>query len=425
MGESGHGKEASGRLDLLASRKGLEISFPTVPAEDPVPRQAALPGEGAFALPRGRLVVVVNDAQRPTPTPWLLRRLALDWEAGDITVAVATGSHAPPGAGELDRIFGTLLEKVRPRLVIHRPEEERAVCAGSTPAGTPVRINPLLDGADAVVCLGSVEPHYFAAWTGGRKSLVPGLCSLETMRHNHRLALGGGRPGDPESSPVHQDLDDALGVVESWLRREKACEVLGLNVVCREEKIHDWFFGPLGQAVEALSPAGRAVFGRIVEEPFPLVVCLVDPPLDRDLYQALKAFENWKGAVAPGGVLVLAAECAGGLGPPAFQQFVGSPPGLSSLLERVGRDYRLGDHKLVSLLRFLESGRSLLVASGGPLPGGSLAVPLFPSLAGALDAAEGVLEERPLRTLCVRDSAHLYPLAPPATRGVPPRLDRR
>jgi hypothetical protein len=368
-----------------------------------------LPLEESIAVPPGRTVVVVNDAQRPTPTPWLLGRLDIDWRRDDLVVAVATGSHNPPSEAELAEIFGSFLDAVRPRLIVNSSGEDQFVSAGRTSRGTAVEINRCLEGAASVICLGSVEPHYFAGWTGGRKSLVPGLCSLETMRLNHRLAIEGGTPGRMEECPVHLDLMEGAALVGKWLGEER-CELRGVNVIHHGGSFYGFSSSPLLSTVSELAGRGEEVYGRRLEGRYPVVVCLVEPPLDRDLYQALKAFENWKHAVAPGGILILAAPCADGTGPPSFQQFMEKAPALEELLGGADRDYSLGDHKLVNFLRYLDGGRSVFLVTCPGLPAPAVSLKVFHDMGAALEAAAKHPGGTAQRALVVEDAAHLYPL---------------
>ncbi len=380
-------------------------SLPEVP-----PLEAhQLPPERSITVPPGRTVVVVNDAQRPTPTPWLLERLDIDWRRNDVTVAVAAGSHNPPTESELREIFGEFLDGLRSRIVVNRATEDSFLLAGKTRRGTTVEVNHCLEGASSVVCLGSVEPHYFAGWTGGRKSLVPGLCSLETMRLNHRLVLEGGAPGKLEECPVHLDLMEGTGLVGKWLGEER-CELRGVNVIHHGGRFYGFSSSPLLSTVSELNRRGEEVYGRHLESRYPVVVCLVDPPLDRDLYQALKAFENWKSAVAPGGILILAALCADGTGPPSFRQFMEAAPALEELLAGADRDYSLGDHKLVSFLRYLKGGRSVFLVAGPGLPTPAVSLRVFHDMDAALEAAAEHPGGSARRALVVQDAAHLYPL---------------
>lgn len=370
----------------------------------------------------GPLLVVVNDAQRATPTAWLMSRLDCDWRRPDVRIAVATGCHAPPTEAELREIFGGFLEQVRPRIHVHNAVSDPLLRLGTTSRGTPVEINRLLEWPAAVLCLGSVEPHYFAGWTGGRKSLVPGLCSLETMRANHRLALEtAASTGALSDNPLHLDLEESAGVVRSWLLARGASEPLGVNALIARGAVHGCRAGPLIGAVDALAPAGWRLFGRRVDEPAPLVFCFVDHPLDRDFYQALKGFEHWKATVAAGGILVIVADCPAGVGPPGFTQFLEAPPPLATLERSARERYRLGDHKLLNFLRFTAGGRRLWLVAPRLAGASGLPLPTFGSVQSALRRAAGSLGPASRRALVIEDAATLAPL-PPGNRwpGGPP-----
>ena len=247
----------------------MPVTFPPgwrvahLAAAPPSPPPRTLPAPRSVPVPGGPLLVVVNDAQRATPTPWLMGLLDCDWSSPDVRIAVATGCHAPPTEPELREIFGGFLDQVRSRIHVHRAASDPLVHLGTTSRGTPVEINRLLDWPAAVVCLGSVEPHYFAGWTGGRKSLVPGLCSLETMRANHRLAIEPGAAlGALSDNPLHLDLEEAAGMVRARLVGRGAAEPLGVNALVARGEIHGWHAGPLHGVIDALAPRGRVLFGR-------------------------------------------------------------------------------------------------------------------------------------------------------------------
>jgi nickel-dependent lactate racemase len=384
-------------------------------AAAPTTPPCALPAARSLPVPPGALLVVVNDAQRATPTPRLMRLLDCDWSSPAVRIAVATGCHAPPTEPELREIFGDLLDQVRPRIHVHRAAADPLLEVGTTRRGTPVQVNALLDWPAAVVCLGSVEPHYFAGWTGGRKSLVPGLCSLETMRANHRLAIEPGAAiGALADNPLHLDLQEACDLVCRRLLARGAAAPLGVNAVVARGEIRGWHAGPLDSVVEALAPRGRHAFGRPVEAPAPLVVCFVDHPLDRDVYQALKGFEHWKSAVAAEGILVLVADCPAGVGPPSFTQLHDASTTLAAIERRARADYRLGDHKLLNLRRFVASGRRLWLVSPHAMALGAPLLPIFDSVEAAVLAAGRSLPPGPRRALLVEDGATLFPLPPRA-----------
>jgi nickel-dependent lactate racemase len=375
-------------------------------------KEDELPARRSIPVPEGKAVVIVNDAQRPTPTPWLMERLDVDWERTDLFTAVATGSHAPPEEEELKDIFGPFLERIRPRLLLHRGDGNDMMHLGRTSRGTPVEVNSHLDGSSSVIALGSVEPHYFAGWTGGRKSLIPGLCSLATISANHRLALEGGKPGSLEECPVHHDLVEGVGIIDRWLQRCRPCLLSALNVIQHEGAFYGSAFGPLASLVEQLVPRAREVYGRPLANTFPVVLYLVDHPLDRDFYQSLKALENWKSAVAAGGALILAADCPDGMGPPTFTQFQNRLPALGKLTRQIAEEYHLGDHKLASFLRYRESGRSMILLSRGPLCRSDSPVTVVDNLPAALSHAGRLVDRLQKRILVVEDAGHCFPIFP-------------
>jgi nickel-dependent lactate racemase len=414
---------------LRAGAAEMPVSFPPgwracrLAADPPVPPPppGALPAPRSVAVPRGPLLVIVNDAQRATPTPWLMGLLDCDFASPDVRVVIATGCHAPPIESELRGIFGGFLERVRPRLHVHRAASDPMLRLGTTGRGTPVEINRLVDGPSAVVCLGSVEPHYFAGWTGGRKSLVPGLSSLETMRANHRLAVEAASSiGALESNPLHLDLVEAVGMLRERLLELGAPEPFGVNALAARGEIHGVHAGPLIGSVEALAPRGRLLFGRRIDGPAPLVLCFVDHPLDRDLYQALKGLEHWKASVAGGGILILVADCPDGIGPPSFTQFLDSEATLAVIERRAREDYRLGDHKLLNFLRFTASGRRVWMVSPSLAGHSGLPLPVFGSVEAAILAAADILPASQRRALLIEDGATNTPFCP-ETAGSPGR----
>jgi nickel-dependent lactate racemase len=412
---------------LRAGAAELVVSFPPgwritrLAADPPVPPPlpGALPAPRSVAVPRGPLLVVVNDAQRATPTPWLMSLLDCDFDSPDVRTVIATGCHAPPTEPELRGIFGGFLESVRPRLHVHRAASDPMVRLGTTSRGTPVEVNRLVDGPSAVVCLGSVEPHYFAGWTGGRKSLVPGLGSLETMRANHRLALDPGSSiGALDGNPLHLDLIEAVGMLRARLLGMGAPEPLGVNALAARGRIYGVHVGPLIGSVDALARHGRLLFGRPIDGPAPLVLCFVDHPLDRDFYQALKGLEHWKTAVGEDGILVIVADCPDGIGPPTFTQFLDSAAPLAVIERRARESYRLGDHKLLNFLRFTASGRRVWMVSPHLAGRGGLPFQVFGSVEAAIRAAAGLLPSPRRRALLIEDAATNAPF-PPESPGSP------
>jgi nickel-dependent lactate racemase len=167
----------------------------------------ASPSFGDFLEGGGDVLFIVNDGTRPTPTAQVLEILEPLIAGVDASFLVATGVHRAPTRDEYRFIFGDLYDKYAGR--IHAHDARRTadmVHLGESSSGTPMEVNRRGVEASRIVVIGSVEPHYFGGYTGGRKSFLPGIASYRTIEHNHRHAV---RP-EPralllEGNPVHED----------------------------------------------------------------------------------------------------------------------------------------------------------------------------------------------------------------------------
>lgn len=304
--------------------------------------------------PRGRKsVVIVNDATRPTPTAEVLSCLIaqglLEPEglaSGRLLVLVATGAHAPGGKEDLARILGPHAYPILEPVAHWHDCRSRDLLTflGTTRAGTPVWINRQVAEADSVLIINSVEPHYFAGYTGGRKSIVPGTAGFETIEANHRLAL------DPRAdilslhgNPVHEDLVDAVA-------RLDCSRIVSLQVVLdREQAVAAAFLGDLELTFARAVSAADDQFVVPVPAYADIVVTAAAPPMDYDLYQSQKALENGARALRPGGVLILVSQCRHGIGDRTYFDLLASSEHADDVLALTSRQYRLGYHKAARL----------------------------------------------------------------------------
>ena len=165
-----------------------------------------------FAAFEESLLVVVNDATRPTPTARIIQELyPVLSKHPRLTFIVATGAHRAPTEEEYDMMFGKYHGEFKDRIIAHDArKEEDMVYLGTSSSGTEMYINKLVTETDNVLVIGSVEPHYFAGYTGGRKSLLPGLASHKTIEMNHKHALSNrARTLALDGNAVHEDMIDA------------------------------------------------------------------------------------------------------------------------------------------------------------------------------------------------------------------------
>jgi nickel-dependent lactate racemase len=212
------------------------------------------------------------------------------------------------------------------------------------------------------VACGSAEPHYFAGVTGAHKTLTVGVMSRAGIEKNHAGAMQSEATGFAlEGNPVHAGVVAAIRALESSRGR-----LFALNQVLVGGRVVGLSAGSPLTALHAAVPLVRRVFGHRVDTPFDCVIACVEPPLDRDLYQADKGIKNTEAGVREGGVLILDAACERGVG---IDHFVGllrsAPTYVDSMLIISGRGYRLGDHKAVKL-RALRDNRHVRLAVVSP-----------------------------------------------------------
>jgi len=264
-------------------------------------------------LDRGTPLIVVNDAFRPTPTGKVLSLLSRWYPAASGDFVIACGNHPAPTENDLAAIFGDYPRPDDTRIFVHDSNDRDAMAPAGNHGGHPILLNRKLTAYPAVIVIGSVEPHYFAGFTGGRKSIIPGLSDIETNRRNHALAVSSAaRPLRLEDNPVAEHLDDLLNAV-------KLPDLFSIQIVAgRGQKILDCFVGSLsGSFAEAVSLAER-VYGFAIGKQYDLVIAEVRHPLDRNLYQIQKAIENTAPAVRDGGTLLAVSRCCEGIGNDEF-----------------------------------------------------------------------------------------------------------
>lgn len=303
-----------------------------------------------FICDRGKILLVVNDQERPTPTAKILDKIHEKIKGKEVNVIVATGAHRSPTEEELRWILGNKYEYYRYRTVIHdakRMEEHEYI--GETKRGNRVYIDKRLLEANKIIVIGSVEPHYFAGYTGGRKFLLPGLSSYETIENNHRFALDSNATLlKLNGNPVHEDMMDALealGRMEDIYSIMIVLDANGGLASIKTGNIKTSFIESVKKANEIfiVESHGRG----------DIVIAVANNPFDISLYQAQKAIEHSKLVVKDGGIIILAAECRDGIGPRNFYDLLlksREDKDIEKTLEYIKRNYKLGYHKAAKML---------------------------------------------------------------------------
>ncbi len=298
----------------LGEHRALIVSAPERPSPPPLaPLLAA-----ALDAPVGRsriehlvragakVTVIVSDATRAEPRAAFLEHLRARLPAVAWTLAIATGTHGPAELAALDLPAHFLRDA---RVVNHDGHTEAdLVPLGVTTRGTPVRLHRCVVEADLVIATGCIRPHYFAGFGAGVKAIFPGLGAAADIRQNHALKTHPrSRAGIVVGNPCRDDLEEAVALV--------AAPTFLLDGICGpDDQVHDAVAGDPIAAFRAGVEIARPWF--TVRAPRSSLVIASDAlPVTASLYQAAKIAAAAAPLVAEGGTLVLAAECAGGIGP--------------------------------------------------------------------------------------------------------------
>ncbi|HBN55524.1 MAG TPA: nickel-dependent lactate racemase [Lachnospiraceae bacterium] len=330
-----------------------------------------------------KVAIITSDISRPFPSyevlpPVLDELYAAGVSREDITVVFALGSHRKHTEEEKRHLVGARCYG-EVRCVDSDPED--CIRLGVTKRGTPVDITRTVAEADVRICLGNIEFHYFAGYSGGAKAVMPGVSTPEAIQANHRMmtdqdACAGRLPGNP----LRMDI-------------EEAGDILGIdfivNAVLDEHK--QIVYCVAGDHREAHRDGcgylDRMYRCRIKKQADIVIVSQGGAPKDANLYQTQKALENAKYAVGDGGTIILAGACGEGLGSDRFESWLVEADAPHDLVERIGQKFELGGHKAAAVGMILERARIDLVSE---LPD-SLVKNIFlnpqPSVQAAFDEA--------------------------------------
>jgi nickel-dependent lactate racemase len=292
-------------------------------------------------LARGRrsACVVISDITRPVPNRLLLPPILATLEAAGIpraaiTILIATGTHRPNEGEELVSMVGERIARGY-RIVNHvarDPESHRFL--GTAPHGTPVHVDRTFLDAELRLSAALIEPHFMAGYSGGRKSLCPGICSLETVRVWHGPRFIGHPNSDNgrlEGNPVHED-----GVAAA---RMAGLEFIVDVTLDAERRLTGVFAGDMEAAWRAgVRHVAEVVEGRVPEPVDVALTTCAGYPLDLTLYQAVKGMVGALPIVKEGGTILIAARCAEGIGSPDFTRILLENDNLEAFVARTYED---------------------------------------------------------------------------------------
>lgn len=321
-------------------------------------------------LSRGkrRVTLVTSDHTRAMPSrvtlPLLLAEIREGNPEAEITILIATGLHRATTEEEQRRMFGDEIVD-RERIAVNdafRPEDFVRVC--TLPSGAQLNVNRLACECDLLVTEGFIEPHFFAGFSGGRKSILPGICSEETVNENHSygaISSPFAAAGVLKGNPIHEDMVFAARAVGVGFIFNVALD--------EDKKISAAFAGDLELAhekgVEYVSARSRcdAVEGDIV------ITGNGGYPLDQNLYQSPKAVATAEQCAGEDGVIIMCAACSDGIGGKNFERIatMGSPEEIDAYLSAIPAKKTIAEQWCAQIYaRVLKKHRVILVSKLNP-----------------------------------------------------------
>lgn len=285
-----------------------------------------------MAQGKQNIVILCSDHTRPVPSkiiiPEMLRRIRQVSPKADITLLIGTGCHRGTTKDELRNKFGDEIVDGEKIHVHDCDDQEYLVHCGTLPSGGEIIVNKIAAEADLLVSEGFIEPHFFAGFSGGRKSVFPGCCSRKTVMYNHNAEFIDSpysRTGILQNNPIHKDM-------------VFAARKLNLNFICNviideNKKVIHAVAGDLEKAHEAGAAwlKDRAGVDR-VEAPI-VITSNGGYPLDQNIYQAVKSMTAAEACVEEGGVIIVASESSDGHGGEGFYNTFKAEPDDAKLMK--------------------------------------------------------------------------------------------
>ncbi len=305
-----------------------------------------------LAKGKKNIVIIASDHTRPVPSkviiPPMLEEIKQGNPDAEITILIATGCHRGTTRDELVSKFGEdIVNSVN--IYVHDCDEtEKLVNLGKLPSGGDCEVNSIAVNADLLVAEGFIEPHFFAGFSGGRKSVLPGVCGRKTVLANHCgefIADPCARTGILDGNPIHNDM--------LWAAKTAGlCYVV--NVVLNAEK--EVIYAVAGDTFEAHKKGVEFLREQCGAKAKPADIVLTTNggyPLDQNVYQSVKGMTAGEATVKDGGVIIMIAKCNDGVGGDHFYHQMADEKDVNKIMDEImsrGRLETLPDQWMTQIL---------------------------------------------------------------------------
>lgn len=314
-----------------------------------------------FQKKASKILIIVNDITRPTPyeiilPPLLdeLHRIGIKKE--NIIFIIATGIHRSNSQEEIKEMFGKNIFSAY-NFINHNCDDPHIKDLDKLKSGNRLWIDPIVFETDFIITTGVIVPHYFAGFSGGRKSILPGICGRKTIEANHaRMVHHNARAGNFKGNPVHQEMQEAA---------EKVGVDFNINIVTNEHhEIIEIVAGELYKSwLKGVEVCKKIYLCPIKQKADVVIASAGGYPKDINVYQAQKALENACHAVKLGGTIILLAECTEEYGEATFEKWIEEANSPDDIIKRLKNKFVLGGHKAYAIARAVKEVEVILISS--------------------------------------------------------------
>ena len=347
-----------------------------------------------MAEEKQKVVIIASDHTRPVPSKIIMPQLLAEIRKGnpqaDITILISTGCHRDSTREELIAKFGSEIVATE-KIVIHNCDLSEFVYCGKLPSGGDIYLNRIAVEADLLIAEGFIEPHFFAGFSGGRKSVLPGIANRQTVIYNHNAEFINhpcARTGMVEDNPIHNDM-------------LYACRVVNLGFICNVviNSAKEVVYAVAGDCELAHRVGRDFLSSKCQVKAIPSDIVVVTNggyPLDQNIYQAVKGMTAAEVTVKKGGVIIMLAKSEDGHGGEEFYQTFAKEKDVARMLQTFlntpKEKTRIDQWQSQIFARVLLHARVIYVSDATPDMVRALHMTPANSIAEALEIAETVLQ---------------------------------
>lgn len=306
-----------------------------------------------------KISIITSDITRPMPSkivlPLILDELDIAGiKSENIKIIFALGSHRHQTKEEMISLVG---EDIYNKYKCEDSTPEDVVSLGTTSNNTPIEISKNVASSDFIICLGNVDFHYFAGYSGGAKALFPGCASKNSIEYNHKFMLDDkAHQGNITGNPIRDDIEEVAKI--------KKIDYI-LNVVLDEHK--NIVYAASGDYIKAHRKCCEYIDKMYIKhlntKADIVIVSQGGLPKDTNLYQVQKALDNASYAVRDGGIIILVGECRDGLGNETFEKYFLESKISDEIIDKIKNKFELGGHKAAAIAKVLKYASIYIVSS--------------------------------------------------------------